>query len=243
MFFHNVMEEIMYKEVNRLYDEAKKNGEKWLVCDCIQCRVDAMCYALNRVKPRYIKSGKGLAYFFQVDFKMGSQFFVDISSVALEAMKVVQANRGPHTEEETEEDISSYKACFNFPTIKCKINDGNNLSPMNEVTVKLLLNDVLVEQMDVLWDNPYTIHSNMGGVCTFWPKPQKADKEGIAKNFNFMLVVEKENYESVKQAFSLNIVSTKNAKENFDVTSCHEIKDIYMFEKTPDAMQINPSLS
>ncbi|MGP1519926.1 MAG: late competence development ComFB family protein [Treponema sp.] len=243
MFFHNVMEEIMYKEVNRLYDEAKKNGEEWLVCDCIQCRVDAMCYALNRVKPRYIKSGKGLAYFFQVDFKMGSQFFVDISSVALEAMKVVQANRGPHTEEETEEDISSYKACFNFPTIKCKINDGNNLRPMNEVTVKLLLNDVLVEQMDVLWDNPYTIHSNMGGVCTFWPKPQKADEEGIAKNFNFMLVVEKENYESVKQAFSLNIVSTKNAKENFDVTSCHEIKDIYMFEKTPDAMQINPSLS
>ena len=58
-----------------------------------------------------------------------------------------------------------------------------------------------------------------------------------------MLVVEKENYESVKQAFSLNIVSTKNAKENFDVTSCHEIKDVYMFEKTPDAMQINPSLS
>ena len=50
MFFHNVMEEIMYKEVNRLYDEAKKNGEKWLVCDCIQCRVDSMCYALNRVK-------------------------------------------------------------------------------------------------------------------------------------------------------------------------------------------------
>jgi len=77
------MEEIMYKEVNRLYDEAKKNGEKWLVCDCIQCRVDSMCYALNRVKPRYIKSSKGLAYFFQVDFKMGSQFFVDISSVAL----------------------------------------------------------------------------------------------------------------------------------------------------------------
>lgn len=242
MFFHNVMEEIMYKEVNRLYDEAKKNGEKWLVCDCIQCRVDSMCYALNRVKPRYIKSSKGLAYFFQVDFKMGSQFFVDISSVALEAMKVVQANRGPHTDEETEE-VSSYKACFNFPTIKCKINNGNNLSPMNDVTVKLFLNDKLAEQMDVLWDNPCIVSCNMGGVCTFWPKPQKADEQGIAKDFNFVLVVEKENYESVRQTFSLNIVSAENVQENFDVTSCHEIKDIFMFEKAPDAMQINPSLS
>lgn len=242
MFFHNVMEEIMYKEVNRLYDEAKKNGEKWLVCDCIQCRVDSMCYALNRVKPRYIKSSKGLAYFFQVDFKMGSQFFVDISSVALEAMKVVQANRGPHTDEETEE-VSSYKACFNFPTIKCKINNGNNLSPMNDVTVKLFLNDKLAEQMDVLWDNPCIVSGNMGGVCTFWPKPQKADEQGIAKDFNFVLVVEKENYESVRQTFSLNIVSAENVQENFDVTSCHEIKDIFMFEKAPDAMQINPSLS
>ena len=242
MFFHNVMEEIMYKEVNRLYDEAKKNGEKWLVCDCIQCRVDSMCYALNRVKPRYIKSSKGLAYFFQVDFKMGSQFFVDISSVALEAMKVVQANRGPHTDEETEE-VSSYKACFNFPTIKCKINNGNNLSPMNDVTVKLFLNDKLAEQMDVLWDNPCIVSGNMGGVCTSWPKPQKADEQGIAKDFNFVLVVEKENYESVRQTFSLNIVSAENVQENFDVTSCHEIKDIFMFEKAPDAMQINPSLS
>ena len=240
MFFHNVMEEILYKEVNRLYDEAKKNDEKWLVCDCIQCRVDAMCYALNRVKPRYIKSGKGLAYFFQVDFKMGSQFFIDISSTALEAIKVVQANRGPHTED-AEEDISSYEACFNFPTIKCKINDGNNQSPMNDVKVKLLLNDELVEQMDVLWDNPYIVHSNMGGICTFWPKPQKADKEGINKDFNFVLVVEKEGYESVRQAFTLSIASTKNASQNFDVTVCHEIKDIYMFSREADDMQINPS--
>ena len=241
MFFHNVMEEILYKEVNRLYDEAKKNGEKWLACDCIQCRVDAMCYALNRVKPRYIKSGKGLAYFFQIDFKMGSQFFADISSVALEAMKVVQANRGPHTEE-TEEDVTSFQACFNFPTIKCKINDGNNQSPMKDVTVKLLLDDKLVEQMDILWDNPYTVHGNMGGVCTFWPKPQKADNEGITKDFKFVLVVEKEGYESVRHAFSLSVTSTKNASQDFDVTTCHEIKDIYMFEREEDAMQLNPSI-
>ncbi len=239
MFFHNVMEEILYKEVNRLYDEAKKNEEKWLVCDCIQCRVDAMCYALNRVKPRYIKSGKGLAYFFQVDFKMGSQFFVDISSTALEAIKVVQANRGPHTGE-VEEDISDYVACFNFPTIKCRINDGNNQSPMNDVRVKLLLNEDLVEQMDILWDNPYTVHSNMGGICTFWPKPQKAEKEGINKDFNFVLVVEKEGYESVRQAFTLSVTSTKTATQNFDVTVCHEIKDIYMFSREEDDMQLNP---
>ncbi len=242
MFFHNVMEEILYKEVNRLYDEAKRNDEKWLVCDCIQCRVDAMCYALNRVKPRYIKSGKGLAYFFQVDFKMGSQFFVDISSVASEAIKVVQANRGPHTEE-VEEDVMEFRAAFNFPTIKAKINDGNNQSPMTDVSVKLLMDDELVEQMDILWDNPYTVHGNMGGVCTFWPKPKKAEDEGIIKDFNFVLVVEKEGYESVRHAFTLPVVSTKTANKSFDITDCHEIKDIFMFSSGEgDDMQLNPSI-
>ena len=242
MFFHNVMEEILYKEVNRLYDEAKRNNEKWLVCDCIQCRVDAMCYALNRVKPRYIKSGKGLAYFFQVDFKMGSQFFVDISSVASEAMKVVQSNRGPHTEE-MEDDVTEYKAAFNFPTIKAKINDGNNQSPMTDVTVKLLMDEKLVEQMDILWDNPYTVHSNMGGVCTFWPKPKKAEDEGIIKDFNFVLVVEKDGYESVRHTFTLPVVSTKTASRDFDITVCHEIKDIFMFScGEEDEMQLNPSI-
>lgn len=242
MFFHNVMEEILYKEVNRLYDEAKKSGEKWLVCDCIQCRVDSMCYALNRVKPRYIKSGKGLAYFFQLEFNRGSQFFIDVSAVAMESMRVVQANRGPHTDDETEEDITTYKAAFNFPTIKCKINDGNNQSPMNDVVVSLFMDDNLVDQMDILWDNPYTVHSNMGGVCTFWPKTQKADTDGITKDFNFVLVVEKEGYESVRQAFTLSITSTKNASQSFDITSCHEIKDIYMFSSEVDDMQLNPSI-
>ena len=242
MFFHNVMEEILYKEVNRLYDEAKKNEEKWLVCDCIQCRVDSMCYALNRVKPRYIKSSKGLAYFFQLEFNRGSQFFIDVSSVAMESMRVVQSNRRPHTSDEMEEDITTYKAAFNFPTIKCKINDGNNQNPMNDVVVSLFMDDKLVDQMDILWDNPYTVHSSMGGVCTFWPKTQKADAEGITKDFNFVLVVEKEGYESVKQAFTISVTSTKNASQNFDITSCHEIKDIYMFSSEEDDMQLNPSI-
>ena len=113
---------------------------------------------------------------------------------------------------------------------------------MKDVTVKLLLDDELVEQMDILWDNPYTVHGNMGGVCTFWPKPQKADNEGITKDFKFVLVVEKEGYESVKHAFSLSVTSTKNASQDFDVTTCHEIKDIYMFEREEDAMQLNPSI-
>jgi len=121
--------------------------------------------------------------------------------------------------------------------------DGIRVARPGAVSEQAFLNDKLAEQMDVLWDNPCNVAGNMGGVCTFWPKPQKADEQGIAKDFNFVLVVEKENYESVRQTFSLNIVSAENVQENFDVTSCHEIKDIFMFEKAPDAMQINPSLS
>ena len=112
---------------------------------------------------------------------------------------------------------------------------------MQDVTVKLLLDDELAEQIDILWDNPYTVHGNMGGVCTFWPKPQKAEDEGIIKDFNFVLVVEKEGYESVRHAFTLPVVSAKAVSRSFDITDCHEINDIYMFSSDDDdEMQLNP---
>ena len=63
MIIHNVMEDIVSDEVNKLFDEAEQKKEDWVTCTCIQCRHDVMCYVLNRIKPRYIKSGRGLAHF------------------------------------------------------------------------------------------------------------------------------------------------------------------------------------
>lgn len=60
MIIHNVMEDLVYTEVNKLFDEAEEKKESWLTCSCMQCRVDTMCYVLNRVKPRYIKRARSL---------------------------------------------------------------------------------------------------------------------------------------------------------------------------------------
>ena len=67
MIIHNVMEDLVYDEVNKLFDEAEEKKESWLTCSCMQCRVDTMCYVLNRLKPRYIKSGRGLAHFLKFE--------------------------------------------------------------------------------------------------------------------------------------------------------------------------------
>ena len=99
MIIHNVMEDLVYTEVNKLFDEAEEKKESWLTCSCMQCRVDTMCYVLNRVKPRYIKSGRGLAHFLKFEKTEKVQIMADITSLVIEGMHRVLSTKRPHDHE------------------------------------------------------------------------------------------------------------------------------------------------
>lgn len=229
MLIRNVMEDIVYREVNKLFDAAKSRGDKWLICDCMQCRLDCMCYVLNRIEPRYIKSSRGLVYFFQLDDESGKQLIADVYSTIVEGMKIIQTRQRPHTYSHSE-DADNYENVFNFPVIRGRILDGKNLKPMSDVSVKLYNGKELVNQMEVLWDNPYVISEKTAGTYAFWPKVEPSEETGEKKDFNFILIAEKDGYDSVKKCFTISLESEKNINRGFDLTKHYKMADISLFE-------------
>ena len=43
MNVHNLMEDIVTKSVNTLYDRVKGENVSWLTCDCENCRLNELC--------------------------------------------------------------------------------------------------------------------------------------------------------------------------------------------------------
>ncbi|HRZ64078.1 MAG TPA: late competence development ComFB family protein, partial [Spirochaetia bacterium] len=61
MEIRNLMEDAVKAVVDELFElEAKDQRLGYCLCD--QCRLDVACYVLNRIKPEYIVSSRGLAY-------------------------------------------------------------------------------------------------------------------------------------------------------------------------------------
>lgn len=61
MDIRNIMEDAVKVLVEELFE--REDREKRLgYCTCDQCKLDVECYVLNRVKPEYIVSSRGLAY-------------------------------------------------------------------------------------------------------------------------------------------------------------------------------------
>ena len=83
---HNVMEELVRAEVDKLFDAAEAQKPDWLSCACKQCRGDVVCYVLNRIPARYVRSGRGVAHYNDNARAEKPQVGADISAMALEGM-------------------------------------------------------------------------------------------------------------------------------------------------------------
>lgn len=226
MTIHNLMEDFVYSEVNKAFSAAKQKKEAWLTCDCLQCRLDTVCYVLNRIPPRYIKSGRGMLHFMQIDQSEKLQLIADISSLAFEGMKVVLATQRPHS---AHEQTLPTGPVFNLPAISGRIVDGQTFTPVTDLAVSLYMENALVMQMNNLWENPFTISEKMPGAYTFWPFPIKAEHAGENKILNFSIRAEKKGYDSINYHFKLGITSDASAKKDLDGDNYHTLPDLYLF--------------
>ena len=68
----NITEEDVEEMLNKLLPTMPN------VCSCKTCRLDMATYALNRLKPNYVRSDKG-ALFHKVDLSSSAQAKTDIS--------------------------------------------------------------------------------------------------------------------------------------------------------------------
>lgn len=226
MNVHNIMEEMVYEAVNDLFDTAKANKTPWLTCSCNQCRLDTICYVLNKMPPRYITSGRGLAYSQLEESIDKSQLSADISRIGLEGMKKVLSSKRPHSRSANDLPDSPV---FNFPTFVGRIFDGQTFEPVKDVSVLLLLNSEKAVSIDQSWENPYHVTAHTPGTFIFWVKPVSVEKEGLQKVFPFEIHVDRRGYDPIRYFFEIALTSESVVRTAYTAEHAFILPDLHLF--------------
>ncbi len=230
---HNIMEEQVITRVNQLYDQIIAKGSTWLTCDCENCRLDTINYVLNRIPPRYVVSGRGVAYNSGA-FLKDAQLLADIDRAALDGMRLVSAAKRPYHKEEllnAKKVVDKIVPVYNFPTFIGNVYNGSTFEPITGARVILKLGEEVVKMMDSSWSNPCETYASSHGSFTFWVAPIEADKDKQNKEFTFTIEASLEGYTPVTYSFVLPLVSEIDDKRELNSIYSLKIQDIFLFQE------------
>ncbi len=234
MNVHNLMEDIVIKAVNQLYDKVKNENVAWLTCDCENCRYDTVSYVLNRIPPKYVVSGRGVTH--NAEYLASAQLQADVDSLALQGMRTVSSTKRPfHTENRQDCEIKGdeivSKPVFNFFTFMGVVLDGNTFEPVTNAKITLKLNGKLAEMVDKTWSNPFYMVPSTKGVYSFWVKSIPASSSGERVFFNLSIEIEADGYSECVYHFEVPVMSEDTVRKTLDSTYTLKIKDLVIFKK------------
>lgn len=224
MEMHNLMEELVRSQLAEICREDAAGAGRY--CSSEDCQTDAACYVLNRLPPRYVSSGRGLAHLSD-ELQRDRQLAVDITKLAHEALGRVTAVRRSYYDHDRVSGTSG--ASFNFPTIRGRILDGTGFMPVSGVEVSLLSGAELIPMSDERWSNPYEISDRTPGMYTFWPAPESADAAGEVTTRDFELRVQTPGFYDLTHHFTVELVSEDHADPAFGLDRDHQLPDLYLF--------------
>jgi competence protein ComFB len=230
MDLHNTNEDIIIAEVTEIFDSLEKNGNPDNICTCDQCRMDTMCYVLNRIEPHYIVSNRG-AVRVERETIANQQRQADIVTMIREGIDKINENKRPSSKHSTRRGniTMENKPVFNLPTIIGRIFNGMNFEPISNIKVELLRNDDLVTMVDDNWQNPYHLLSHSEGTFSFWPAPILAENVNVHRNFEFFLRINAPNFDELKHFFKIPVVSEVKSITAFSRERTFKLADIYLF--------------
>jgi len=235
MEIHNTTEDLVVSEINELCDSLEAEQKKGEICTCSQCRLDAACYVLNRSKPHYVISHRGVA---RVSHDSNHQSRADLTSLAYEGIRRVNHNRRPYIDHTIQKkDVVANRPAFNVPTIMGRVFNGMNFSPITDVDVELIQNGNLAQMKDNNWQNPYALIQNTGGVFTFWPKPVFSEEMDIPRVFEFTIRIAADDYTELNHVFSIPVVS-ELVNQSFSLARTHKLPDLYLFPPGEEKHQL-----
>jgi competence protein ComFB len=229
MDIHNISEDIVIKAAQEIFDAVKREGNPDALCLCEQCRLDTICYTLNRIEPRYIVSNRGLTRIEQ-DGPGRHQAHADITALVYKGLQQVNHNQRPtasHDDSLSESIIK--KLAFDIPTIVGRLFDGETFAPISGVTVKLYSNGELVPMRNTNWQNPYTLVANTPGTFTFWPAPVPAAMVDMHQIFEYSLTIESPRYETLTHFFKIPTVSVFQSAPTYFMNRTFKLPDLYLF--------------
>ncbi|MBO7174488.1 MAG: late competence development ComFB family protein [Spirochaetaceae bacterium] len=222
MKVQNVMESYITNRTNALYDEFAEAKNSFLTCSCENCRMDTICYVLNRIHPKYVVSGRGMTY---ANLALNGQIMADIDAMIIDGMRIVNAAKRPYHEKRKIENPVENVPAFSFPVFMGAVYDGHTFEPMAGVTVELTADGKLVPMEDASWENPTLTYKPAKGSFTFKPAPLPASKEGETKNFPFTITIRAENYQPLIYSFTIPVTSSMGEIPFISL----KLQDSYMF--------------
>ncbi|HOJ50049.1 MAG TPA: late competence development ComFB family protein [Spirochaetota bacterium] len=232
MFIKNLKEDLVIKVLEDVLKDLKD------VCKCSICVEDIVTYVLNRTKPFYISSGRGILHL-EADLKIDIQDKTDIYSLVLQAINIIKDRRKSHLHSFPQNGIEilrqeEYETTdfyyVNFPYILGRVLDYVSLKPKDGVKVELYIYDneqdkyVLAPMKEQSWSNPYIVPIRLGGYYTFWPKEIKAKEQSshTKEKVNFKIGVNDE-YE---EEFTLELFTDKIIRNYISTNFSYELNPI-----------------
>ena len=229
---HNIMEDKVISRVDAIFKSIEDEGYTEKYCTCNQCRMDVVCYVLNRLHPHYISSHRGASRVQGEGSEMIQQG-ADITSLIHEGLKRVNHNRRPnfaHSSDKGEIVPSNQREpVFNIPTIMGRLFNGDNFAPIHEAVVELLWNGELVSMKDNNWQNPYRLVPHAEGIFSFWPAPAITTNVDARKIFEYTARVSAPGFEILNHFFKIPLVSEPQVNVSFTLDRTFKLPDLYLF--------------
>jgi competence protein ComFB len=229
MEIRNLMENTVRILVDELF-EIEAREKRIGFCTCDQCRLDVACFVLNRVKPEYIVSSRGLAY----SEKEGLdkvQRRADIITLVREGWGKVS-----HAPRMTSDHLSGRAVAplplgpvYNYPTIMGRVFDGRTFAPLGEGNVRLLADGEAVPMIDPNWSNPFVLATGTAGTYIFWPRPETCSDTSKQRSITFEILVDVPSLERLSHFIELVLVPDHEARADFSLQHVSKVPDLYLF--------------
>ncbi|MCL2044626.1 MAG: late competence development ComFB family protein [Treponema sp.] len=230
MEIHNISEDSVFSSVETIINSIKEEGNPTGLCLCDQCKLDTICYTLNRIEPHYIVSNRGFTRIEQ-DWSGRQQAEADIAALVYKGLRLVTHNMRPTSAHDDTVSMGQTfsEPVFDLPTIVGRLFDGETFAPIPEATVELCSGSEKVLMRNLNWQNPYTLVENTAGTFTFWPAAVPVENVSIHRMFDYSLKIESPQYEPLTHFFKIPVVSAIQSQHSRSTDRTFKLPDIYLF--------------
>jgi len=235
MDIHNTNEDFVFEAVQNIFDEIQNTGNPDKLCLCYQCRIDTICFALNRIEPHYIVSNRGFTRIEYTGLKH-QQTEADITSLVYKGLRLVNHNKRSTINHDTAHVINQKvnNPLFDIPTIAGRIFNGASFEPITGIDVSLYCDGELLPMRNSNWQNPYTMVPSTPGAFSFWPAPVIADIPDINQVFKFQIKVNSPDYEPLNHFFNITSISKFHNPHSYTLNRTFKLPDLYIFPPGDD---------
>jgi competence protein ComFB len=230
MDIHNTNEDLVFNCVQAIFDEIQNNDNPEKLCLCYQCRIDTICYTLNRTEPNYIVSNRGFTRIEHTGIKH-QQTEADLTALIYKGLRLVNHNLRPTAPHDGSGQLPHKIAnpLFDIPTIAGRIFNGESFEPIVGVDVLLYHDGEPIQMRNTNWQNPYTMVASTPGAFSFWPAPIVADVPDLTKEFKFSLRVNSPDFEMLNHFFTITLTSKFHNPQSYALNRTFKLPDLYLF--------------